>query len=128
MSNAKDTIDEETVGLGVDAALMLTITNNFNGLLQISKDLILKLKQKDNELGLHTLAPSKVKENIVYPNKFSGKAGENIHNICQYSSIRLGLPVTSVDSEAIYSYVNIIYITVQMRIRQSHNIYIIYLG
>ena len=40
---------------------------------------IKSLTDKDSKLGLYTLAPSKNKETICYPDVFCGRLGENVH-------------------------------------------------
>ena len=40
---------------------------------------ILSLTERDSKLGLYTLAPSKNKETICYPDVFCGRLGENVH-------------------------------------------------
>ena len=42
-----------------------------------------QLKLQDKELGLHSLAPNKIKENIQYPEPFHGKSGENVFKFCK---------------------------------------------
>ena len=42
-----------------------------------------KLKLQDKELGLHSLAPNKIKDNIQYPEPFHGKSGENVFKFCK---------------------------------------------
>ena len=48
-------------------------------LLKTVEEKVKKLKRLDAELGLYTLAPSKVKENIVYPKPFKGAPGEDVY-------------------------------------------------
>ena len=64
---AKETIDEETVNVTFDSNTKAELDFEFDKLLKIVEEKVKKLILRDAELGLYTLAPSKVKENIVYP-------------------------------------------------------------
>ena len=75
---AKETIDEETVSLTFDSSIKSDLASEFNMLLDTVGEKVKELKLLDSKLGLHTLAPSKVKENVVYPEPFKGAPGEDV--------------------------------------------------
>ena len=52
-------------------------------LFNMVEEKVKKLILLDAELGLYTLAPSKVKENIVYPKPFKGAPGEDVYKFVQ---------------------------------------------
>ena len=79
----KETIDEETVGLELDEDLKSSVRDNFNQLLDTVQTKIKQLTLLDSQLGLHTLAPSKVKENVVYPEAFKGEPGEDVYKFAR---------------------------------------------
>ena len=76
---AKETIDEETVNVTFDSNTKAELDSEFDKLLKIVEEKVKKLILMDAELGLYTLAPSKVKENIVYPKPFEGTPGEDVY-------------------------------------------------
>ena len=76
---AKDTIDEETVNLTFDSNIKSELESEFNMLLDTVEEKVKELNLIDSKLGLHTLAPSKVKENVVYPEPFKGAPGEDVY-------------------------------------------------
>ena len=61
----KETIDEETVGLTFDSNIKTELEYEFDMLFNMVEEKVKKLILLDAELGLYTLAPSKVKENSV---------------------------------------------------------------
>ena len=77
---AKEMIDEDTVNVTFDSNIKTELYFEFNMLLKTVEEKVQKLSLLDAELGLHTLAPSKVKENVVYPNPFQGAPGEDVYN------------------------------------------------
>ena len=80
MKTSKMDLDLEMVGVGdVDADLKDEFDDEYDKAIQDMPDLIKNLTLKDEELGLHTLAPNKGKSTVCYPDVFNGKLGENIH-------------------------------------------------
>ena len=79
LTSTKETIDEETVSLDDDDDLKTEMEQEFDNLVDSISNKIKDLKLQDSNLGLHTLAPSKVKENVVYPENFSGYPGEDVY-------------------------------------------------
>ena len=82
---AKETIDEETVSLTFDSDIKSDLASEFNMLLDTVEEKVKGLKLLDSKLGLHTLAPSKVKENVVYPEPFKGAPGEDVISLSKSS-------------------------------------------
>ena len=72
LTSVKETIDEDIVSLDVDGSLKAEVEDEFDLLVESVQNKIKELKLLDTGLGLHTLAPSKVKENVVYPKYFNG--------------------------------------------------------
>ena len=54
-------------------------------LLDTVEEKVKGLKLLDSKLGLHTLAPSKVKENVVYPEPFKGAPGQDVISLSKSS-------------------------------------------
>ena len=75
----KEAIDEEVVGLVVDENLKSEVQAKFEELLDTVVRKVKELTVLDSELGLHTLAPSKVKDKVVYPEPFKGEPGEDVY-------------------------------------------------
>ena len=59
--------------------MVTEVDSEFENLLQTANEKVKNLTFKDAELGLYTLAPSKVKENVVYPEPFKGAPGEDVY-------------------------------------------------
>ena len=75
----KEAIDLDSVGVVVNKDIKEAFETELLDAIDKVCNLIENLKVVDKEKALHTLAPSKVKENIVYPKAFSGKVGENVY-------------------------------------------------
>ena len=78
-TSAKEAIDQELVSLAVDDALKTELKEEFEEVIELVTNKIEHLVLKDKDLGLHTLSPNKVKENIVYPDPFHGNVGDNVY-------------------------------------------------
>ena len=78
-TSVKEAIDQELVTVDVEETLIDQLSEEFDRILEIASEKIKSLTMKDKELGLFTLTPNKVKENIVYPMVFEGKPGENVY-------------------------------------------------
>ena len=79
LTAAKEIIDEETIGMTFDSNIKKEVDSKFENLLQTVNNKVENLTLRDAELGLYTLAPSKVKENVVYPEPFKGAPGEDVY-------------------------------------------------
>ena len=79
LTASKEVIDLDSVGVVVNNDIKEEFETELHDAIDKVCNLIEKLKLVDKEKALHTLAPSKVKENIVYPKAFSGKTGENVY-------------------------------------------------
>ena len=78
LTKNRKAIELESVGISVNQDIKEKFENELKDTIDKVCTLVASLKVMDKEKGLHTLAPSKVKENIVYPKVFSGKSGENV--------------------------------------------------
>ena len=78
-TSAKEAIDQELVSLAVDDALKTELKEEFEEVIELVTNKIEHLVLKDKDLGLHTLSPNKVKENIVYPDPFHGNVGDKVY-------------------------------------------------
>ena len=78
LTTSKEAIELDSVGVSVNEDIKNTFETDLHDAIDKVCTLIENLKLVDKEKALHTLAPSKVKENIVYPKPFSGKSGENV--------------------------------------------------
>ena len=78
LTTYKDNVEEDLVGVDVDPKLKKEMDDAFEEALDGITNKIEHLVLKDKKLGLFSLAPNKVKENIVYPPAFSGNTGENV--------------------------------------------------
>ena len=76
---AKEAIDVETVNVTFDSNIKEELDSEFEMLLDTVEQKVKELTLLDSSLGLHTLAPSKVKENVVYPEPFKGAPGEDVY-------------------------------------------------
>ena len=72
LTKTKESIEEDFVGETVDADLEDEFETEYQDAIDKVTDLIKKLTVKDKEKGLFTLAPSKSKEKVVYPDHFIG--------------------------------------------------------
>ena len=78
----KEEFDLDISGFELDDAETNRVTRLGDEFKKAEEDVTEKIKaliEKDEELGLFTLAPLKNKEHISYPKVFSGKIGENVH-------------------------------------------------
>ena len=75
---AKEKVDQDLILIDVNNDLKTNLEDEFEDMLRVVKEKIEDLILKDKMLKLYTLAPNKVKENIVYPKVFTGQCGENI--------------------------------------------------
>ena len=66
-----------------DTDIKSQVEKEFDDLLDCIETKVKELTLLDTNLGLHTLAPSKVKENIVYPEPFKGTPGEDVYKFVQ---------------------------------------------
>ena len=78
LTTSKEAIELDAIGIDVDPDTKNDFQDEFHDAIDKVCILVENLKLIDKEKSLHTLAPSKVKENIVYPKPFSGETGENI--------------------------------------------------
>ena len=78
LTTSKEAIELDSVGVTVSEETKGNFETDLHDAIDKVCTLIENLKVIDKERALHTLAPSKVKENIVYPKPFSGKSGENV--------------------------------------------------
>ena len=75
LTTSKEAIELDSVGVNINEDIKNTFEADLHDAIDKVCTLIENLKFIDKEKALHTLAPSKVKENIVYPKPFSGKSG-----------------------------------------------------
>ena len=75
---AKEKVDQDLISIDVNNDLKTNLEDEFEDMLRVVKEKIEDLILKDKMLKLYTLAPNKVKENIVYPEVFTGQCGENV--------------------------------------------------
>ena len=78
LTTSKEAIELDSVGVTINDEIKNTFETDLHDVIDKVCTLVENLKIVDKEKALHTLAPSKVKENIVYPKPFSGKSGENV--------------------------------------------------
>ena len=79
-TSAKETIEQELVGVdGVDEVLKEELNKEFDEVIELVSNKMEYLALTDKDLGLHTLSPNKVKENIIYPDPFRGGSGDNVY-------------------------------------------------
>ena len=78
LTKTKEYIDEESPNLKCDSTAHTKMITEFQELAELIRSKIENLTFQDKELGLHTLAPLKVKENVVYPEPFTGTPGEDV--------------------------------------------------
>ena len=78
-TGVKETIDQDSVGMSFDIDLKQEVDVEFGEVTDLIANKVAHLALKDKELGLHTLTPNKIKENIVYPPAFYGNPGENVY-------------------------------------------------
>lgn len=83
LTKTKESIEEDFIGETADVDLEDEFENEFQDAIDKVADLIKKLTVKDKEKGLYTLAPSKSKEKVVYPDPFTGIMGENVYKFCK---------------------------------------------
>ena len=79
LTTCKETVEEEILSLDVDQDLQQEFETEFDELVDCVKKKIDELALEDAALGLHTLSPNKVKENVVYPKPFNGHDGEDVY-------------------------------------------------
>ena len=83
LTKSKETIEEQILGVDVDASIKEEFDNTFDDAIDRIENKIKNLVLQDKERGLFTLAPSKVKETVVYPSTFEGKIGDNVYKFVE---------------------------------------------
>ena len=79
ISRVKEIIEDELVSVHVDPELKENYDNSFLEALDIGETKFRALNLEDKKFGIFTNAPSKVKGNIVYPDPFHGRPGDNVY-------------------------------------------------
>ena len=83
LTKSKEAIDEEFVGDAIDQNLKEEFETEYESTIEMMTSLIKSLTLKDKERGLFSLAPSKSKEKVIYPDHFTGVMGENVYKFCK---------------------------------------------
>ena len=83
LTKAKEDIDVEILEVEVEASLKSEYDLSYEDAFDRVENKIKNLHLQDKERGLYSLAPSKVKETVVYPTPFEGKVGENVYKFVE---------------------------------------------
>ena len=83
LTKAKEDIDVEILEVDVEASLKSEYDLSYEDAFDRVENKIKNLHLQDKERGLYSLAPSKVKETVVYPSPFEGKVGENVYKFVE---------------------------------------------
>ena len=79
MCKSKEDIEAESVGLNIDAKEILEMKESVQASLDAMVNKIENLKLEDNTRGLFTAINKNIsRENVVFPENFSGEFGENV--------------------------------------------------
>ena len=82
IEKSKDKIDQEVTEIELsvsDQETVETLETKCQEAAELFDSRKKSLTEKDDVLGLYTLAPSKNKDNVCYPKPFTGRLGENVH-------------------------------------------------
>ena len=79
MCKSKEDIEAESVGLNIEAKEILDMKDTVQASLDALGTMIDNLKLEDNTRGLFTAINKNIaRENVVFPENFSGEFGENV--------------------------------------------------